>query len=281
MSSRFTTSAVEPVGLVLDGGEELVAVLVGPVDVGLAEAARRGLDPRERRPQVVRHRLQQGAAQLVRPRPAAAARAAWAPTRRRSIAAASWATKAFSTRRSSAARSLPRTASTRSPPRRAHLVGVGRATWGPRRPTPRPARCRRPCGAAPRPSGRTRAAGGRRAPGAGRAMRSCRRGWRASTPRPRPGSPRPCAGAAAATSALTTVATTRKMARASRFSASAIVQRVQRRGEEAVDQQEPDERGGECGSEPADRGHRHHEQEEEQQDARQADVVAHRTRAPR
>ena len=55
----------QPVGLVLDGGEELVAVLVRPVDVGLAEAAGRRLDPRQRRAQVVRHRLQQRAAQLV------------------------------------------------------------------------------------------------------------------------------------------------------------------------------------------------------------------------
>ena len=126
----------------------------------------------------------------------AAAWAAWAPIRRRSMAAASCATKALSTRRSSAARSLPRMASTRSRTQRTHLVGLGRASGGRSRPPPSPpASCRRPsCGAAPRRPARTPVAGGRPAPAVGPARPRFRPDPPASRPRPPPGSPRPCGG---------------------------------------------------------------------------------------
>ena len=56
---------VEPIGRVLDRFEELGALLVGPLDVGLAQAADRRLDPRQRRAQVVSDRRQQRRSLLV------------------------------------------------------------------------------------------------------------------------------------------------------------------------------------------------------------------------
>ena len=50
---------VEPVGGLLDGGEQRGLVFAAPLDVLLAQAAHRGLDAGERRAQVVRDRRQQ------------------------------------------------------------------------------------------------------------------------------------------------------------------------------------------------------------------------------
>ena len=44
---------------------EAVGLVVGPHDIGLAQARRRRLDRRQRRPQIVRHRLEQRRTQLV------------------------------------------------------------------------------------------------------------------------------------------------------------------------------------------------------------------------
>ena len=66
MSRRLPTSAVEPVDLLVDGGQELLALgLRRPVDVGLEQAGDRRLDRRQRRAQVVGDGPQQGGAQGV------------------------------------------------------------------------------------------------------------------------------------------------------------------------------------------------------------------------
>ena len=58
---------VEAVALLVDGAEELVRGLLGPVDVALQQAGDRRLDRRQRRAQVVRHGPQQRHPQLVGP----------------------------------------------------------------------------------------------------------------------------------------------------------------------------------------------------------------------
>ena len=57
---------VEPVGLLVDGREELTRRLGCPLDVLLQEARRRRLDRRQRRPQIVRHRGEQCDPQVAR-----------------------------------------------------------------------------------------------------------------------------------------------------------------------------------------------------------------------
>ena len=63
---QATHQAVEPHGLVLDRGRELVALALRPVDVALSKASRRRKDRRERRPELVRYGVEQLRLEIVR-----------------------------------------------------------------------------------------------------------------------------------------------------------------------------------------------------------------------
>ena len=65
---QVADEGVEPVGLLVDRGEELVSRLRRPVDVVLEQARHRRLDRRERRAQVVRDGREERGPQLVRRR---------------------------------------------------------------------------------------------------------------------------------------------------------------------------------------------------------------------
>ena len=72
----------------------------------------------------------------------------------------------------------------------------------------------------------------------------------------------------------TAAATSRKTTRASRFSRSAMVNSVDRRGEEVVEQQEADDGGDQRRAEAADQGDRDDRAEEEQDVAGQGQLAA-------
>ena len=61
---------VEPVGVLLDGGQQLGLVVLGPFHVGLPQAADAGLDRGQRRAQVVADRARAGRSASGCPRPA-------------------------------------------------------------------------------------------------------------------------------------------------------------------------------------------------------------------
>ena len=281
MSSRLPTSAVEPVGLLVDRGEELRG--------RLRRSSRRrrwsrlvtdALIDGERRAQVVRHRLQQRGAQLVglgergRPRPPRPA------SRARSSAAASWAANASSTRWSSAgeAAAARARATCRRRARRRASASLG------------PVGAARPAAAStrqPSPSRREQ----RDAPSRPNVARSWLEQRRQRVVARRAACRRARASASASARAR---AASRAPARAERRRARSTTdgddeedderehvlglgdrERVERRREVPVGEQEAGDRGDERrASSAADRGDDDDEQQEQQQHARQADVVA-------
>ena len=62
---QVADQGVEPVGVLLDGGQQVGLVGLGPLHVGLPQAADAGLDRRQRRPQVMADRGEQRGAHPV------------------------------------------------------------------------------------------------------------------------------------------------------------------------------------------------------------------------
>ena len=272
---QVADEGVEPVGLLVDRarGTRRCAPRCQSTS-SLQQARDRRLDRRERRAQVVGDRCRSavrssfGVGERCPP--------SRLGLRARSSAsdAASSRANASSTRWSSAAAPRPASdehvlgPSSTVPVAVLRVAGRGRARGcldpSSRRPS------RRKSGDAVEAERRAEALEQRRAAG-----RRARRGRRAA-PRPPRGRapPRPLAGPRATTSALTSAATARKTTRASDVLGLGDRQRVERRREEPVGEQEPGDRRGERRPDAADRGDADDEQQEEQEHARQAEVVA-------
>ena len=233
--------------------------LVGPVDVGLAQAADRGLDPGQRRAQVVADGGEQRGALAVDVGERRAPRSASPLSRRPSYAVCGRGGERLAApagpRRTAPGRGRP--AAGRGPigtSKRSGASLAGGRPAGVLDVDPLAARRARAPSAPPTPCRTSRARGSRIVAQRLRARRGRRRrAPRASRPRRAARSAARARRAASSTAPLTSAATATKTTSATRLIGVGDVERVERVDEEVVDQQRRGDRRADADDDPADR----------------------------